>query len=88
MGRKIVRVLLGLLYFAAGVLHLAAPAPFIGITPSWVPNPPLVIMLPWMKFAGAGLMPWYLTVMGFAILLNSGYSIATPIDFVLELIGP
>jgi hypothetical protein len=23
-----------------------------------------------------------------AILLNSGYSIATPIDFVLELIGP
>jgi len=45
MGRKIVRVLLGLLYFAAGVLHLAAPAPFIGITPSWVPNPPLVIML-------------------------------------------
>jgi|KBSSwiStaDraftv2_1062776.scaffolds.fasta_scaffold45410_2 hypothetical protein len=37
---------------------------------AWL-SPPLVIMLPWMKFAGAGLMPWYLTVMGFAILLNS-----------------
>ena len=36
------------LYGAAGVLHLAAPAPFVGITPGWVPRPDLVV-------AGTGL---------------------------------
>lgn len=45
MTRRIVRLLLGLLYFAAGVLHLAIPAPFLKITPAWVPHAPLVIAL-------------------------------------------
>lgn len=45
MTRRITRYLLGLLYFAAGVLHLALPAPFLKITPDWVPMAPLVIML-------------------------------------------
>lgn len=43
-GRGVTRWLLAALYGAAGVLHLAIPAPFLGITPAWVPVAPLVIM--------------------------------------------
>ncbi len=35
--RNLCRWLLALAYIAAGVLHLAAPDPFIAITPDWVP---------------------------------------------------
>ncbi len=41
--RTIWRWLLALAYLAAGVLHLASPAPFIGITPHWVPATAAVI---------------------------------------------
>ena len=41
--RIVWRWLLALAYLAAGVLHLAHPAPFIGITPGWVPAPAIVI---------------------------------------------
>ena len=44
-GRAITRALLGAAYFAAGLLHLLNPAPFLGITPAWVPEPALVIAL-------------------------------------------
>lgn len=44
-GQAWARWLLGLFYFAAGVLHLALPAPFIGIMPPWVPEPDLVVAL-------------------------------------------
>jgi uncharacterized membrane protein len=40
---RVTRLLLATLYLAAGVLHLAVPRPFLGITPRWVPHPPLVI---------------------------------------------
>ncbi|SEJ88473.1 Uncharacterized membrane protein [Sphingomonas sp. OV641] len=43
-GRSVTRWLLAALYFGAGVLHLAIPAPFLGITPAWVPAAPFVIM--------------------------------------------
>ncbi|WP_420606403.1 DoxX family protein [Novosphingopyxis sp.] len=43
--RAAARWLLALAYLAAGVLHLARPAPFIGITPDWVPAPATVIAL-------------------------------------------
>tara|TARA_B100000678_G_scaffold234514_1_gene203771 strand:+ start:256 stop:696 length:441 start_codon:yes stop_codon:yes gene_type:complete len=43
--RAVWRWLLALAYLAAGVLHLASPAPFVGITPGWVPAPELVIAL-------------------------------------------
>ncbi len=43
--RRIVRLTLGALYGVAGALHLALPAPFIAITPQWVPAPALVIAL-------------------------------------------
>lgn len=42
----------------AGVLHVVAPAPFLGITPTWVPFAPAVILLTGLaEIAGAvGLM--------------------------------
>lgn len=43
--RTALRWLLAALYFAAGVLHLMIPAPFLGITPGWVPFPETVIAL-------------------------------------------
>ena len=36
---------LGLFYCGAGVMHLAHPAPFIAITPDFVPKPELVVAL-------------------------------------------
>ena len=44
-GRAIWRLLLALFYFAAGLFHLLLPAPFIRITPDWVPMPAVVIAL-------------------------------------------
>ena len=38
------RLLLAAAYFAAGVLHLRAPEPFLTITPDWVPFAEQVIM--------------------------------------------
>ncbi|WP_088308035.1 DoxX family protein [Novosphingobium sp. B 225] len=43
MTRRVLRVLLALFYAAAGVLHLAAPAPFLAIMPGWVPAPGAVV---------------------------------------------
>lgn len=49
-----VRWLLAGLYLAAGILHLINPAPFLTITPSWVPAAPLVILLTGLaELAGA-----------------------------------
>lgn len=41
--RLALRVLLGVLYLAAGIAHLRAPGPFLSITPGWVPAPEFVI---------------------------------------------
>lgn len=43
--RTALRLILALLYFVAGVLHLIRPQPFLGITPGWVPYPEAVIYL-------------------------------------------
>jgi uncharacterized membrane protein len=52
--RLALRLLLGALYLAAGLLHLALPGPFLGITPGWVPLPKLVIALTGLaELAGA-----------------------------------
>jgi len=52
--RALTRLALGLLYGAAGVLHLAFPPPFVAITPRWVPDPQLVIALTGLaELAGA-----------------------------------
>ena len=55
------RWVLALLYALAGVLHLLMPRPFLGIMPTWVPQPELVIALTGVaELAGAAglLQPW------------------------------
>ena len=55
------RVALGCVYAAAGLLHLAVPAPFLRITPDWVPFARSVIALTGVaELAGAAglLQPW------------------------------
>ena len=39
----ILRVLLAVFYAYAGYAHIANPAPFLAITPDWVPAPEAVI---------------------------------------------
>jgi uncharacterized membrane protein len=45
MIRLVLRWLLAVFYFAAGVIHLVKPAPFLTITPAWVQMPEAVIAL-------------------------------------------
>jgi len=41
--RFILRIVLGAAYLVTGIAHLLLPAPFLSITPAWVPQPGLVI---------------------------------------------
>ena len=43
MARTILRIMLAVFYFGAGVLHLKSPEGFLQITPSWVPFAPEVV---------------------------------------------
>ncbi len=43
--RLLMRRVLALFYFTAGIIHLRSPGDFIAITPHWVPDIPLVIAL-------------------------------------------
>jgi uncharacterized membrane protein len=43
--QRIGRLTLALVYGAAGIIHLAKPAPFAAITPGWVPHPQTVVAL-------------------------------------------
>lgn len=45
MIRTALRWLLATFYAVAGVFHLAAPRPFLAITPGWVPVPDAVVAL-------------------------------------------
>ena len=61
MIRTGMRWLLVLFYAAAGYAHLANPAPFLLITPPWVPAPAAVVALTGLaELAGAAglLQPW------------------------------
>lgn len=52
--RKRCRLGLFIIYGVAGVLHIALPAPFLSITPHWVPDAPDVIFLTGLcEIAGA-----------------------------------
>ncbi len=45
---------MALFYGAAGVVHLAAPAPFVSIVPDWVPAPQAVVLVTGLcEIAGA-----------------------------------
>lgn len=62
MARRITRLVLAAFYALAGALHLLMPAPFVHITPAWVPEPALVVALTGMaELAGAAglLQPWF-----------------------------
>lgn len=55
------RWLLGLFYAVAGYFHLAAPVPFLRITPEWVPEPGAIVALTGIAelLGAAGLVqPW------------------------------
>lgn len=56
--RAVVRVLLALFYFTAGIIHLKSPGGFLQITPDWVPWPEAVVAFTGLaEIAGAiGLM--------------------------------
>ncbi len=61
MIQAILRTLLALFYAFAGYRHLAGPAPFLQITPGWVPYPEAVILWTGIaELAGAAalLQPW------------------------------
>jgi uncharacterized membrane protein len=76
-GRLIGRAVIGIFYLAAGIFHLATPAPFLMITPDWVPFPKAVVALTgvaelagalglwtirWRRAAAAGLALYALSV--------------------------
>lgn len=44
MIRAVLRWVLAVFYFVAGVIHLVAPAPFLTITPAWVPAAEAVVL--------------------------------------------
>lgn len=44
MLRRLLRMLLAAFYFAAGVIHLVRPQPFLAIMPAWVPAPDAVVL--------------------------------------------
>lgn len=44
MIRPATRWVLAVFYLVAGLLHLLLPAPFLQITPTWVPMPQLVVL--------------------------------------------
>lgn len=59
--RPLLRILLAAFYGLAGIMHLFKPAPFLAITPAWVPLPAAVIALTGIaELAGAAalLQPW------------------------------
>lgn len=43
--RMVLRIILGVVYAVAGVLHIASPGGFVRITPAWVPYPETVVFL-------------------------------------------
>ena len=56
--RDILMWLLAAIFLAAGIIHLGHPAPFIRITPDWVPYKPAVIAITGLcEIAGAVAFP-------------------------------
>ena len=53
--RLAARLILAAAFLTAGVLHVAVPAPFLGITPVWVPFAPAVILATGLAVIAGGL---------------------------------
>ena len=45
VARSILRWLIAAAFLFAGIVHMVSPAPFLRITPDWVPHPALVIFV-------------------------------------------
>lgn len=45
MTRTVLRFVLAVFYFVAGIIHLVSPQPFLSIMPAWVPIPETVVLL-------------------------------------------
>ena len=81
--RIILRYILALFYFAAGVAHLRSPDGFLAITPAWVPFPAQVVFLTGVaEIAGAVglLIPRFRKAAGIGLALMrcaSGQRIST-----------
>lgn len=60
MTRSVLRWLLATFYAFAGFFHLSTPAPFLAITPGWVPLPGPVVALTGLAelLGAAGLVQW------------------------------
>ncbi len=93
--KAITRWVLGGLYLLAGVLHLGMPAPFLKITPGWVPDPALVIALTGCaELAGAvGLVqPWCLPLRRAAAVGLAAYAVcvfpANINHFIMDMARP
>lgn len=75
VGRRTGRVVLALVYGAAGIIHLTKPGPFAAITPAWVPHPQTVVaMTGTAELLGAiGLLqplsPWLRRTAGWGLAL-------------------
>jgi uncharacterized membrane protein len=53
--RMALRIILGIVYAIAGVLHIVSPESFLKITPQWVPHPELVVFLTGVAEIAGGL---------------------------------
>lgn len=61
MIRNVLRVILATFYLAAGLIHLASPAPFLSIMPDWVPYPDAIVLGTGIAeiLGAAGLLQWF-----------------------------
>ncbi len=75
LGRRLLLGGLAALYVVAGVLHLAMPAPFLSITPGWVPYPAAVIALTGVFEIAAGIGLIYPATRRIAGLALAAYAV-------------
>lgn len=61
MIRTVLRVVLATFYLAAGLIHIASPAPFLSIMPGWVSYPESVVLGTGIAeiLGAAGLLQWF-----------------------------
>ena len=85
---KLVRYSLVAFYLVAGTAHIAFPAPFLAITPAWVPNPKLTIFATGLcELAGAiGLLTQrFRRAAGIALAVYAACVLPANIKHALEL---
>lgn len=80
--RRIGRLVIGLFYLAAGIIHLAHPGPFLAILPPWVPAGEAVVMLTGVAEIAGALGLWWPRVQRAAAMGLALYALAVwPANF-------